>query len=92
MAKMVLTAQVENLEEWEKAFRTHGDLFRSQTVTRPINFATIEGNEVAVCAEPDDLKTFMDILDSPATAEAMESDGVKRDTVKVFVLDKEFQV
>ncbi len=92
MPKVVVTAQVEDPAKWEEGFRTHGDLFRSQTVTKPINFATIEGNEVAVCVEPDDLKTFMDILDSPATAEAMEFDGVKRDTVKVFVLDKEFQV
>jgi len=27
-----------------------------------------------------------------ATAEGMESDGVKRETVKIFVLDKELQV
>ncbi len=92
MPKLVDTAQVKDLVKWEEGFRTHGDLFRSQTVTRPINFATIEGNEVAVCFEPDDLDTFMEILDSPATAEAMDFDGVKRETVKVFVLDKEFQV
>ncbi len=92
MPKVIVTSQVEDPAKWEEGFRTHGDLFRSQTVTKPINFATIEGNEVAVCVESDDLKTFMDILDSPATTEAMESDGVKRDTVKVFVLDKEFQV
>ena len=28
--------------------------------------------------------------DSPETAEAMANDGVKRDTVKVFVLDRRF--
>ncbi len=92
MAKVVVTAQVEDLVKWEEGFRTHGDLFRSQTVTRPINFAAIEGNEVAVCFEPDHLDTFLEILDSPATAEAMDFDGVKRETVKVFVLDKAFQV
>jgi hypothetical protein len=32
----------------------------------------------------------MEILESPATAEAMEADGVKRETVKVYVMDKEF--
>jgi hypothetical protein len=31
-------------------------------------------------------------LDSPATAEAMAFDGVKRDTFKIFVLDKEFDL
>jgi hypothetical protein len=92
MARVVITAQVEDAVKWEKSFRTHGDLFRSQTVTKPINFATIEGNMVAVCAEPDNLDTFMKILNSSATADAMATDGVKRETVKVFVLDKEFKV
>ena len=49
MARVVVTAQVEDAVKWEKSFRTHGDLFRSQTVTKPINFATIEGNMVALC-------------------------------------------
>ncbi len=92
MPKVVVTAQVEDLVKWEKGFRTHGNLFRSQSVTKPISFATIAGNQVAVCLEPDDLDTCMKILDSPATAEAMAFDGVKRETVKVFVLDKEFKV
>ena len=92
MPKVVVTAQVEDPVKWERGFRTHGDLFRSQSVTKPISFATIEGNQVGICAEPDDLDTFMKILDSPATAEAMAFDGVKRETVKVFVLDKEFKV
>ena len=91
MPKVVITAQVEDLVKWEKGFRTHGNLFRSQTVTKPIDFATIAGNEVAVCAEPDDLATFMKIMDSPAVAEAMAFDGVKRETVKMFVLDKQLK-
>ncbi len=92
MPKVVVTAQVKDPVKWEEGFRTHGDLFRSQTVTRPINFAKIEGNEVAVCFEPDDLDTFLQILESPATAEAMDFDGVERETVKVFVLGEQFQV
>ena len=91
-AKVVVTAQVEDSEKWEQGFRTHADLFRSQTVTKPITFSTIEDNQVAVCFEPEDLDAYMKVLDSPATAEAMAFDGVKRETVRVFVLDKEFQV
>ena len=87
MPKVVVTAQVQDAVKWEKGFRTHGDLFRSQTVTKLINFGTIEGNHVAVCLEPDDLDAFMKVLDSPATAEAMAFDGVKRETVRVFVLE-----
>ena len=92
MPKVVITAQVEDRVKWERGFRTHGDLFRSQTITKPIDFAAIDGNQVAVCMEPDNLDTFMKNLDSPATVEAMAFDGVKRETVKVFVLDKEFRV
>ena len=57
-----------------------------------IDFSIIEGNEVAVCFEPDDLDALLEGLDSPETAEAMAIDGVKRETVKIYVLDKEFQV
>ncbi len=92
MTKVLITAQVENLVEWEAGFRTHGDLIRSQTVTKPVHFATNEGNEVAVCIEPDNLDTCLEVLNSPATAEAMASDGVNRETVKIFILDKELVV
>jgi hypothetical protein len=36
MPKVVITAQIEDPDKWEKRFRTHGPLFRSQTVTKPI--------------------------------------------------------
>ena len=91
MPKVVITAQVEDPVKWEELFRTHGDLFRtSYTVTTPIGIA-ITGNEVAVCFEPANLDALMAAVDSPATAEAMATDGVKRETVKVYVMDKEFQ-
>ena len=89
MTKIVVTAQVEDSVRWEEGLRTHADLFRSQTVSK-VEFTAIEGNEVAVCIEPEDFDTFMEIFESPATAEAMAADGVKRETVKVYVLDKGF--
>ena len=92
MAKIVVTAQVEDAVKWEERFRTHGDLFRSQTVLTPISFAVTGENEVAIYSEAEDLDTYMEILESDATAEAMAHDGVKRETVKVYVLDKEFKL
>ena len=92
MSKIVVVAEVEDLVKWEAAFRTHADLFRSQTITKPINFGKLGGNQVAVCFEPEDMAVCMKILESPATADAMASDGVKRETAKVFVLDKTFEV
>jgi hypothetical protein len=89
MARVVITAQVEDVDEWENGFRTHGDLFRSQTMSASY-FTVNDDDMVAIYVEPKDIDTFMDILESPETGEAMEFDGVIRETVQVFVLDREF--
>jgi len=91
MAKVIITAEVEDVAHWERNFRTHGELFRSQTVTTPVGIAVQEDNTVACCFEPTDLNTFMEVLESPETVEAMSADRVKRDTVKLYVIDREFQ-
>ncbi|MBM4186701.1 MAG: hypothetical protein FJ206_05245 [Gemmatimonadetes bacterium] len=90
MARIILTAQVENSAKWETMFRTHGELLRSMG-TSVTYFATNDDNEVALYAEPPNLDHWFAILKSPDTAAAMAVDGVKRETVKVFVLDKEFR-
>lgn len=89
MARVIVTAQVEDSTAWEKGFRTHGELFKEYTATA-IHFAATEDNEVAIVWKLDDLDKFLGLVESPATVEAMEFDGVKRDTVKIFVLDKDF--
>ena len=86
MATILITAEVENTEEWNHAFRTHGDLFRQQTISR-VDIGTTDDNHVAVLCHVSDPDAFFEVLDSPATAQAMGNDGVKRETVKVFVLD-----
>ena len=91
MPRVVVTAEVENLEAWEKGFRTHGALFKQMAVSA-MEYATMAGNRVAVCGETSDLNAYMKIFNSPATAEAMAVDGVKRDTVQMFILDKVLKV
>jgi len=89
MAKVIITAQVEDAAKWEEGFRTHGELLRSMTST--VTYFTIsKDNELTLYAEPTDVDKFLEVMESPATEEAMAIDGVKRDTVKVSVLDKEF--
>ncbi len=89
MARIIITAQVEDSAKWEEGFRTHGELLRSMTST--VSYFTIsEDNELTLYAEPNDVEKFLEVMESPATEEAMAYDGVNRETVKVVVLDKEF--
>lgn len=92
MPRVIVTAQIEDPVKWEEGFRTHGELFRKQTVNNPIEFSILEGNQVACCFEPEDLDTYFEIFNSSETAEAMAIDGIKRETVQVYVLDQELQV
>ena len=89
MTKVIITAEVEDSAKWEAGFRTHTDLFRALSITKAIQFSVNDNNEVAICQEPDDLGVYLEGLESQATADAMAYDGVKRETVKIFVLDKE---
>ena len=89
MAKIIITAQVEDGAKWEEGFRTHGDLLRSMTSTATY-FTISADNEVTLYADVDDVDKYFEVLESQDTIDAMEFDGVKRDTVKVAVLDKEF--
>ena len=91
MPKVIVTAQVQDPAKWEAGFRTHGELFRKYTLHSPVNFS-IAGNEVTICMEPENLTSFKQAMESPATVEAMTFDGVKRETVKTIVLDKEMKL
>ena len=48
MAKVIITADVEDSAKWEEGFRTHVDLFRSMTVSKPIQMSTNENNEISL--------------------------------------------
>jgi hypothetical protein len=91
MAQVVVTAEVENGGDWENGFRTHADLFREQTVNSPVSFA-INGNDVAIYFDVRDLDTYLSLMDSQVTADAMKVDGVKRETVKIYVLDRDLEL
>ena len=91
MPKVLITAEVDDLEKWERGFRTRGALFEQMAVSH-MEFGTAEGNRIAVCGETADLDAYMKVFNSPATAEAMAFDGVKRTTVSLFVLNKEVKV
>lgn len=91
MPTVIVTSQVENSAKWEEGFRTHGGLFRDMTVTN-IQFTATDDNEIAIRFDVENLDTYFEIFEQPITAESMKFDGVKRETVKVFVLDKVFDL
>ena len=91
MPKVLVVAQCKDPVKWEQGFRTHSELFRSMTV-KSMSYGMSGDNYIAVCGEPSDLAAYLKALESPATAEAMAFDGILRDTVKFFVLDKELEV
>jgi hypothetical protein len=90
MARLVAIAEVDDVARWEKGFRTRGELFKKLGVRSPVHFHTTERGEVVLLEEVDDVDGLLASLSSPEVVEAMEADGVRRDTVKVFVLDKTF--
>lgn len=89
--RVVVTAEVADTAKWEEGFRTHGDLFRSMSLSESHYAMIDDSNRIAVYTEPDSLEQFMTVLESQATADAMEFGGIDRDSVNVFVLDNEFE-
>lgn len=89
MPIVIATAQVEDIEKWETGFRTHIDLFQKQGIKSPILFATnTDSHSVTIQFDVEDLDHYMEVLHSEETAEAMQYDGIKRETVKATVLDQ----
>ena len=91
MPRIIITAQVEDSANWENGFRSHVGLFNDYTATA-VHFAATDDNEVAILWEVANQDRFLELLDAPETAEAMAQDGVIRETVKIYVLDKEFKL
>jgi hypothetical protein len=91
MPKVLVIAQVQDGARWEKSFRTHTDIFKSYQLQAPIEYS-VSGNDAAVCVDTSDAKALLQSLNDQTTIDAMKADGVKRETVKVFVLDKDLKV
>ena len=94
MPQIVFVAEVEDSVTWEERFRTHKDLFTQlygPMGMNVINFTTTSDNTIVLYTETTDLDAYFATLDTDDIKAAMAEDGVKRDTVQVYVLDKELQ-
>jgi len=91
MTRIVFTAKVKDVVKWEEGYREHGPMLREKLgVTKPIHFTTnAETNEICIQGEPDNLERYLEIVQTPELAEAMEKNGVLRETVKLYILDKQ---
>ncbi|TXE13727.1 hypothetical protein [Algoriphagus aquimarinus] len=57
----------------------------------PVHISIQDGNEVALLFEVENVDTYMHLLDTEGPG-AMANDGVIKETVKIFVMDKEFHL
>ncbi len=92
MARIVMIGEVEDAAAWEGHFRSHRDLFSkiySPIGMDVIHFTTTDDNRFVLHSEVSDVDAYFATLDSKEIEAAMAEDGVKRETVQVFVLEKE---
>lgn len=92
MPKVIITVEVEDPAKWEEGFRKRGDLFRRQSISKPVHYTMRDDNHAVACFEPDDLEFYLKELNSQETRDAMAAEGVKRETMQVAVLDREVAV
>jgi hypothetical protein len=92
MSGMIITAHVKDPARWEKNFRSHSDLLKQGHVSL-VHYTITKNNDVVMYSESDDDDTAAAVrfMESPEVAKAMAEDGVDRETVKVYPLDKDFQ-
>lgn len=88
---VVLTAHVKDPAKWERSFRSHSDLLKRSSM-QLIHYTITNNNDVVMYSETDDVNEYMDFLRSPEVTQAMAEDGVDRETLKVYALEKEFDV
>ena len=86
---VAVRAEVEDVERWREGFKTHSDLFVMQKISIAHLGATTNNKVIAVC-ETSDLEEFKRIFEDPATAEAMQNDGITGG-VEMFILDDTFK-
>jgi hypothetical protein len=91
MYRVIITAKVEDSTNWESSFRSHKRLFDEYTATA-VHFTASNKNRIVILWEVTDLDAFNARLNAPEASAAMASDGVKRDSVKVYVLDKTLEI
>jgi hypothetical protein len=87
MARIIVTADVEDGAAWDAKFRTRGELMKRAGL-RAVHY-TVTDNRLVSYVEPEDAEAYLKFMGSSAVADAMREDGIKRETVRIYVLDRE---
>ena len=89
MPRVIFTAQVENSEKWEKGYRTHGELLKKYDHCRSPTLQRRKRMKLPSMRNPKIWTSSLRFLNLRLQQRLWLNDGVKRETVKVYVLDKE---
>ena len=87
MPRVVITTAVEDLESWLERAPSRGEVFRLLT-KHPVDYGVTESGEVVMSIQTDDLSSFFDTVRSQVFIEHCAVDGIRLETVKIFVLDR----
>ena len=82
---VAVRAEVESVEHWREQFKTHEELFKSQSVSLA-HMGSADENKVIAVFETSDIDEFIRIFNDPSTSEAMANDRIIGG-VEMYVLD-----
>jgi hypothetical protein len=83
-----MTAHVKDAARWENGFRAHADLLKRGGMSN-IHYTIADTNDVVIYFETDDIDASRSFAQSPDVIRGMEEDGVERDTLKSYALEKD---
>lgn len=87
---IAIRAEVESVDHWREKFKTHADLFKSQSVSFAYMGAANDKTVISVF-ETNNPDEFVRIFNDPVTAEAMSQDKITGG-VEMFLLDEIFKL
>jgi hypothetical protein len=84
MSTVMITHEVEDVGHWISSPKRN-ELFPPLGITHRTFVEPTASNLVGIVAEIPDLDAFQEWLTTDAAAEAMKHDGVRPDTIRMFI-------
>ncbi len=84
MPTVMITHEVDNVDHWLKSPK-RDEFFRPRGMSVRTFIDPRGSNQVGLIAEVPDMQTLEGALQTDAASEAMKYDGVRPDTIRMFV-------